>query len=86
MHEILGDLRGFTGLFDSVIGNMSDLSRDIVKYVIFQTPELDPYSQASGLDKSRRNINPDISTAGRTAGTRVTRGPRCCIKIDTFHD
>lgn len=51
MHEILGDLRGFTGLFDSVIGNMTGLSRDVVKYVKFQTLELNSHSRVSGHHK-----------------------------------
>lgn len=35
MHEILGDLSGFTALFDSVTGNMTELPHDIMKYVNF---------------------------------------------------
>jgi hypothetical protein len=63
MHEIMGDLRGFTGLFDSAVGNMTHLSRDIMKYVKFQTLELDYYSRVSGHRKFRRNPDPGISTA-----------------------
>ncbi|KAF9788596.1 hypothetical protein BJ322DRAFT_649215 [Thelephora terrestris] len=33
MHEILGDLRGFSGVFNSVVADMTDLSRGIMKHV-----------------------------------------------------
>lgn len=52
MHEILGDFRGITGLFDLAIGNMTDLSRDILKYVKPQTLELDSFSRFPGHHKS----------------------------------
>ena len=63
MHEILVALRGFTGLFDLAIGNMSDVSRDIVKSVKFRILTLDSYSRVSGHLKYRGNSSPDSSTA-----------------------
>lgn len=33
MHEIMGDLRAFSGVFGSVVGDMTNVSRDIMEYV-----------------------------------------------------
>jgi len=33
MHEILGGLHAFSGVFDSVVGNMTNVSHDIMEYV-----------------------------------------------------
>jgi hypothetical protein len=74
MHEILGDLRGFTGIFDAVVANMTDLSRGIVEHVKGCTLVSDSRSRVSGNRKSRQNSGPGISTTGRTADACTTRG------------
>jgi len=38
IHEILGGLHAFSGVFDSAVGNMTNVSRDIVEYVKHPTP------------------------------------------------
>lgn len=53
MHEILGDLHVFSGVFDSVVGNMTNVSRDIMEHVKYPTLQKDSYSRLSGDRKSR---------------------------------
>jgi hypothetical protein len=43
MYEILGELNTFPGVFDSAVGNMANVSRDIVQYVKYLTLQLDSY-------------------------------------------
>lgn len=62
MHDVLGDLRGFSDVFNSVVAEMTDLSRGIMKHVRFKTFEPGFYSRISGDRESRRNPDPDIST------------------------
>ena len=52
MHEILGELHTFPGVFDSVIGNMADVSRDIMQYVKYLTLQSDFYLRVTGDRKS----------------------------------
>lgn len=52
MHEILGELQAFPGVFDSVVGNMANVSRDIMQYVKYLTLQLDSYLRVSGGRKS----------------------------------
>jgi len=52
MHEILGELHAFPGVFDSVVGNMANVSRDIMQYVKYPTLQLDSYLRVSGGRKS----------------------------------
>jgi hypothetical protein len=74
MREILSDIRGFSGVLDSVAGSMTDLSRNIMEYVKPRALEPCSYSRISGDHKPRRNHDPDFSTADRTAGARAIRG------------
>lgn len=82
MHEILADLHTFSGVFDSVVGNMTNLPRDIMEHVKCPTLQPDSYLQLLGDRKSLRNPGRAISTTARTAGTRVIRGLHSRIKRD----
>jgi len=75
MHEILGDLHAFPGVFDSVVGNMTNVSRDIMEHVKCPILREDSYSRLSGDRKSRRNSCQSLSTTVRTAGICATGGP-----------
>lgn len=75
MREILGDLRTFPGVFDLVVGDITNVSRDIMKYVRCRTHQTGPCSLVSGDHESRRNRDPTISTTIRVAGPCLTRGP-----------
>ena len=86
MREILNDIRGFSGVLDSVAGSMTDLSHNILEYVKPRAPELCSYSQISGDQKPRRSHDPDFSTADRTAGARAIRGHRCCTVLEASAD
>ena len=60
MRGILGDLRTFPGVFDSVVGDMTNVSRRIMEYVGCTTHQPDRNSRASGDHKSRRNPDPAV--------------------------
>jgi len=47
MHEILGELHTFPGVFDSVIDNLANVSRDITQYVKYLILQLDPNLRVS---------------------------------------
>ena len=86
MREILGDLRTFPVVFDSVVGNMTSASRNIMEYVRYLTSWSNPYSRVSGDRESRRHPDPAISTTIRTAGIYITGGLHNYVKFDTFDD
>lgn len=86
MHEILAELHTFPGVFDSVVGNMANVSRDIMQHVKYLTIRLDSYLRVSGDRKSRQNLDPVISTTVRTTSTCVPRGLHHCIKLGALND
>ena len=85
MHKILDELHALPGVFDSVVGNVTNVSHDIMEYVKCPTLQLDSYSRVSGLRESPRNLGPAISTTFRTASTRVVGGLYYYIKLDAFN-
>jgi len=86
MHEILGELHTFPGVFDSVVDNLVNVSRDTMQYVKYLILQFDPYLRVSDDRKPRQNVDPVISTTVQAAGTYVHRGLHYRIKLDVPND